>query len=36
MGDGLARLLGIGGIAAAGGILTGAAYQRIGDHGFPL
>jgi hypothetical protein len=33
MGDELARLLGIGGIAAAGGLLTGAAYQRLGDIG---
>ena len=33
MGEELARLLGIGGIAAAGGLLTGAAYQRLGDIG---
>lgn len=29
----LARLLGVGGIAAAGGLLTGEAYQRLGEIG---
>ena len=27
------RLFGLGGIAAAGGLLTGEAYQRLGEIG---
>ena len=29
----LGELLGLGGIAAAGGLLTGEAYQRLGEIG---